>query len=76
LQNDKLELLTKGSLQHLGENMLAFLLHVGASSQFPEDSSTESKEDISNNKAIYFDILVILGFPFLCLLCCLHIIRL
>jgi hypothetical protein len=56
-KNDKLELLTKGSLQHLGENMLAFLLHVGASSQFPEDSSTESKEDISNNKAIYFDIL-------------------
>ncbi|GAU15874.1 hypothetical protein TSUD_40950 [Trifolium subterraneum] len=56
-KNDKLELLTKGSLQHLGENMLAFLLHVGASSQFPEDSSTDSKEDISNNKAVYFDIL-------------------
>lgn len=56
-KNDKLELLTKGSLQHLGENMLAFLLHIGASSHFPEDSSTESKEDISNSKAIYFDIL-------------------
>ncbi|XP_004496279.1 uncharacterized protein [Cicer arietinum] len=56
-KNDKLELLTKGSLQHLGENMLAFLLHIGASSHFPEGSSTESKEDISNNKAIYFDIL-------------------
>lgn len=39
--------------------MLAFLLHIGASSHFPEGSSTESKEDISNNKAIYFDILVI-----------------
>ncbi|XP_058749744.1 uncharacterized protein LOC131622723 [Vicia villosa] len=56
-KNDKLELLKKGSLQHLGENMLAFLLHVGASSHFPEHSSTESKEDMSNNKAIYFDIL-------------------
>lgn len=70
MQNDKLELLKKGSLQHLGENMLAFLLHIGASSHFPEDSSTESKEDMSNNKAIYFDILVILGYadhmPFLC----------
>jgi len=70
VQNDKLELLTKGSLQHLGENMLAFLLHIGASSHFPEESSTESKEDISNSKAIYFDILVILGYAnhmsFLC----------
>jgi len=42
--------------------MLAFLLHIGASSHFPEDSSIESKEEISNNKAIYFDILVILGY--------------
>lgn len=66
VQNDKLELLKKGSLQHLGENMLAFLLHIGASSHFPEDRSTESKEDISNNKAIYFDILVILGYTNIC----------
>jgi len=42
--------------------MLPLLLHIGASSHFPEDNSIESKEEISNNKAIYFDILVILGY--------------
>jgi len=50
--------------------MLAFLLHIGASSHFPEDNAIESKEEISNSKAIYFDILVILGYanhmPFKC----------
>ncbi|KAJ1406406.1 Peptidase M28 [Sesbania bispinosa] len=56
-KNDKLELLKKGSLQHLGENMLAFLLHIGASAHFPERNSTETEEDMSNNNAIYFDIL-------------------
>ncbi|RDX80741.1 Endoplasmic reticulum metallopeptidase 1, partial [Mucuna pruriens] len=56
-KNDKLELLKTGSLQHLGENMLAFLLHVGASSHFPEVNSTDAEEDISDNNAIYFDIL-------------------
>ncbi|XP_027363918.1 endoplasmic reticulum metallopeptidase 1 [Abrus precatorius] len=56
-KNDKLELLKTGSLQHLGENMLAFLLHVGASSHFPGGNSTEAEEDTSNNNAIYFDIL-------------------
>lgn len=81
VQNDKLELLKKGSLQHLGENMLAFLLHAGASN-FPEVNSTETEEDRSNNNAIYFDILVITAvktsvfflvmttiFPFSALLC-------
>jgi len=57
-QNDKLELLKTGSLQHLGENMLAFLLHIGASSHIPEGNSTEAEEDIRKNSAIYFDILV------------------
>ncbi|KAK7279652.1 hypothetical protein RJT34_24708 [Clitoria ternatea] len=55
-KNDKLELLKIGSLQHLGENMLAFLLHIGASSHFPGDNST-GEEDTINNNAIYFDIL-------------------
>ncbi|KAL1295251.1 hypothetical protein HN51_056140 [Arachis hypogaea] len=56
-KNDKLELLKKGSLQHLGDNMLAFLLHIGASADFPVGNATESEDDISNNNAIYFDIL-------------------
>lgn len=59
VQNDKLELLKTGSLQHLGGNMFAFLFHIGASSHIPEGNSTESEEDISKNNAIYFDILVI-----------------
>lgn len=59
VQNDKLELLKKGSLQHLGENMLAFLLHIGASSHFPVGNATEAEEDMRNNNAIYFDILVL-----------------
>lgn len=59
MQNDKLELLKKGSLQHLGENMLAFLLHIGAASNFPEVNATEAEEDTINNNAIYFDILVL-----------------
>ncbi|KAG5091434.1 hypothetical protein JHK82_050212 [Glycine max] len=56
-QNDKLELLKTGSLQHLGGNMFAFLFHIGASSHIPEGNSTQSEEDISKNNAIYFDIL-------------------
>ncbi|KAL2324805.1 hypothetical protein Fmac_023863 [Flemingia macrophylla] len=56
-KNDKLEFLKNGSFQHLGENMLAFLLHTGASSHFPEGISTGAEEDTSKNNAIYFDIL-------------------
>ncbi|CAL0320542.1 unnamed protein product [Lupinus luteus] len=56
-KNDKLELLKEGSLQHLGENMLAFLLHIAAASDFPEGNAKETDEDKSNNNAIYFDIL-------------------
>ncbi|CAL0316102.1 unnamed protein product [Lupinus luteus] len=56
-KNDKLELLKKGSLQHLGENMLAFLLHIGAASDFPEGNAKEAEGDTSNNNPIYFDIL-------------------
>ncbi|PIN06961.1 Aminopeptidases of the M20 family [Handroanthus impetiginosus] len=54
-KNDKLELLKPGSLQHLGENMLAFLLHAGASSSLPKGKKVES--DVEHDKAIYFDIL-------------------
>lgn len=54
MQNDKLKLLKPGSLQHLGENMLAFLLHAAASPSLPESKAVESDEE----KAIYFDILV------------------
>ncbi|XP_047955819.1 endoplasmic reticulum metallopeptidase 1 [Salvia hispanica] len=52
-KNDKLELLQPGSLQHLGENMLAFLLRAAASPSLPENKAMESNEE----KAIYFDIL-------------------
>ncbi|GER43233.1 endoplasmic reticulum metallopeptidase 1, partial [Striga asiatica] len=56
-KNDKLELLKPGSLQHLGENMLAFLLHSAASNSIPKGKSTESDLKSNEDKAIYFDIL-------------------
>ncbi|KAK4403884.1 hypothetical protein Sango_0757000 [Sesamum angolense] len=56
-QNDKLKLLKPGSLQHLGENMLAFLLHTAASSGLPKGKATESDIESSQEKAIYFDVL-------------------
>lgn len=56
MQNDKLKLLKSGSLQHLGENMLAFLLHTAASSHLSKAKETEADE--SHDAAIYFDILV------------------
>ncbi|CAA0806367.1 Zn-dependent exopeptidases superfamily protein, partial [Striga hermonthica] len=56
-KNDKLELLAPGSLQHLGENMLAFLLHAASSTSLPRDKSGESDMKYSEEKAIYFDVL-------------------
>ncbi|KAL8533112.1 hypothetical protein ACS0TY_009384 [Phlomoides rotata] len=58
-KNDNLKLLKlkPGSLQHLGENMLAFLLHAGVSSSLPENKASESEIEASQDKAIYFDIL-------------------
>ncbi|WZZ26480.1 hypothetical protein YC2023_009881 [Brassica napus] len=53
-KNDKIELIKPGSLQHLGENMLAFLLRVGSSSDLPKDKTLETS---SSDAAIYFDIL-------------------
>lgn len=58
MQNDKLELLKSGSLQHLGENMLAFLLQIAASSHLPKGNATEEEGNAGQNNAIYFDILV------------------
>nr|GEV08702.1 endoplasmic reticulum metallopeptidase 1 isoform X1 [Tanacetum cinerariifolium] len=54
-KNDKLKLLKPGSLQHLGENMLAFLLHTAASSQLSSGKAMEVND--KNDAAIYFDIL-------------------
>ena len=53
MQNDKLKLLKSGSLQHLGENMLAFLLQVAA-----KGKAKEADEKSGYDNAIYFDILV------------------
>ncbi|GAB4854943.1 hypothetical protein Ancab_023532 [Ancistrocladus abbreviatus] len=56
-KNDKLELLKAGSLQHLGENMMAFLLQA-ASSPVPEkDVSLGAQENNNHDPAIFFDIL-------------------
>lgn len=55
MQNDKLELLKPGSLQHLGENMLSFLIQVAASSHL---SKGNDEENTVQNAATYFDILV------------------
>jgi hypothetical protein len=51
-----MKLLTPGSLQHLGDNMLAFLLHTATSSKL--DENIQSHESSDPNQAIYFDILV------------------
>ncbi|KAK4345465.1 hypothetical protein RND71_035641 [Anisodus tanguticus] len=56
-KNDKLKLLTPGSLQHLGENMLAFLLKAGSSTNLPKDKATNSRDKSGQDNAIYFDIL-------------------
>lgn len=56
-KNDKLKLLKSGSLQHLGENMLVFLLHAAASPSLPESRAVESDLESNQEKAIYFDIL-------------------
>lgn len=58
-QNDKLELIKSGSLQHLGENVLAFLLRVASSSDLPKDQTLQGDEKSNLDSAVYFDILVI-----------------
>ncbi|XP_041023235.1 LOW QUALITY PROTEIN: endoplasmic reticulum metallopeptidase 1 [Juglans microcarpa x Juglans regia] len=56
-KNDKLELLKSGSLQHLGENMLSFLIHIAASSHIPKGNALDEEENAGQNAAIFFDIL-------------------
>ncbi|CAH2078968.1 unnamed protein product [Thlaspi arvense] len=56
-KNDKIELLKPGSLQHLGENMLAFLLRVASSSDLPKDKTVHGEEKSNPDSAVYFDIL-------------------
>ncbi|KAI3913589.1 hypothetical protein MKW92_043245 [Papaver armeniacum] len=57
IMNDKIELLRPGSLQHLGENMLAFLLETAGSSNIPKEKTVETGKDTSEDQAIFFDIL-------------------
>ncbi|CAN1797941.1 Endoplasmic reticulum metallopeptidase 1 [Linum perenne] len=56
-KNDKLELLKRGSLQHLGENMLAFLVQVASSSDIPKAKTTTEDDNTSTETAVFFDIL-------------------
>ncbi|XP_021857223.1 uncharacterized protein [Spinacia oleracea] len=56
-KNDKVELLRPGSLQHLGENMLAFLVYAASSSDLAKGNAFRAPEDTNQNSAIYFDIL-------------------
>ncbi|KAJ8759909.1 hypothetical protein K2173_010010 [Erythroxylum novogranatense] len=56
-KNDKIELLKSGSLQHLGENMLAFLLQTASSSHLPQAKKLKGKENRGPDDAVFFDIL-------------------
>jgi hypothetical protein len=56
-KNDKIELIKPGSLQHLGENMLAFLLRVASSSDLPKDKTLQGEERSNPDSAVYFDVL-------------------
>lgn len=58
MQNDKMKLLKSGSLQHLGENMLAFLQRAGASSYLSKGESVDGTVKSGIDSAVYFDILV------------------
>ncbi|KAE8684892.1 Detected protein of confused Function [Hibiscus syriacus] len=57
-KNDKLELLKPGSLQHLGENMLAFLLQIAKSSHLSKANAMVDDIQSSHDTAVYYDILV------------------
>ncbi|RLM65061.1 endoplasmic reticulum metallopeptidase 1 [Panicum miliaceum] len=57
-KNDKMKLLKPGSLQHIGDNMLAFLLHSAASPNFLKNAQQQKQENTEQNKAVFFDILV------------------
>jgi hypothetical protein len=53
-----MELLKPGSLQHNGENMLAFLVHAASSPKFMKDAHQAKQESSEEKKAIFFDVLV------------------
>lgn len=56
-KNDKLDLLKSGSLQHLGENMLAFLLRIASSPHLPKSKDMDKELKTGHDTAIFFDIL-------------------
>ncbi|KAH7677402.1 Peptidase M20 protein [Dioscorea alata] len=58
-KNDKLKLLKPGSLQHLGENMLPFLLQSAMSPNLAKEVSHEPGAT-SEDRTIYFDVLALL----------------
>ncbi|OAY38837.1 endoplasmic reticulum metallopeptidase 1 isoform X1 [Manihot esculenta] len=56
-KNDKLEFLKSGSLQHLGENMLAFLLQIAPTPHLPKGNAMREEEKSGQDTAVFFDIL-------------------
>lgn len=56
-----MEFLKPGSLQHLGENMLAFLLQIGPTSHLPKGNTMKEEEKSGQDTAVFFDILVLLA---------------
>ncbi|XVF23631.1 hypothetical protein REPUB_Repub13aG0055900 [Reevesia pubescens] len=56
-KNDKLELLKSGSLQHLGENMLAFLLQIASSSHLSKGKAMDGDGQSNYDTVVFFDIL-------------------
>ncbi|KAH7282220.1 hypothetical protein KP509_35G019900 [Ceratopteris richardii] len=56
-KNDKLELLTPGSLQHIGDNMLAIILDASVSEKLPVIGSKKSAAETTKMESVYFDVL-------------------
>ncbi|KAL9419055.1 hypothetical protein AB3S75_036914 [Citrus x aurantiifolia] len=56
-KNDRLDLLKPGSLQHLGENMLDFLLQTASSTSIPKGNAVEEEGKTVHETGVYFDIL-------------------
>lgn len=56
-RNDKIQLLTPGSLQHLGDNMLALLREVAVSNELPSIGTIKGEETEGKMEMVYFDIL-------------------
>ncbi|KAL9422163.1 hypothetical protein AB3S75_034434 [Citrus x aurantiifolia] len=56
-KNDRLDLLKPGSLQHLGENMIDFLLQTASSTSIPKGNAVEEEGKTVHETGVYFDIL-------------------